>query len=234
MKNIEKYRDPEISKEEMDDLTGKLLRAKLNRDKKQKWADILEKEYNVRRDPGNLKVVSRRSGKTWLLIAASLLLPILVYLWLWKPAELSAQQLAQAYLSEEKILEPQTRKGEITIEALSQKATEAYNQGKFQESISLWEQMEAKGGMGPDDYFFKGVSHLRLNQEEKAIDLFRQIRSMGDENPKFQKETTWMLALAYIKTGRNDEADEALRQVVRDGWRAEKAQKLLDILDSGK
>ena len=189
---------PDITQEELEDLTGKLLRAKFNRDKKQKWAEILEKEHNVQRGgAGKLRVASRKPYLTWFLVAASLLLPILLYFWLWSPSESAALQLADAYLTEEKIPEPQTRKGSIPLETLAQQATEAYNEGKFQEAIGLWEQMEARGGMAAEDYFFMAVSQLRLKQYENAIANFLHIRSMQAETPKFQKETTWMLALAY-------------------------------------
>jgi len=231
MKDAEKYTNPDLTQQELDELTGKLLRAKLNRDKKQKWAEILEKEHNVRRGRGGeLQVASRNPLRTWLLVAASLLLPVLLYFWLWGPSNPSVPQLADTYLQEEKILEPQTRKGDISLETLAQKATEFYNDGKFLEAIGFWEQMEAKGGMSPDDYFFKAVSLLRLKQYENAIENFLRIRSMEAENQKFQKETNWMLALTYLKAGRPDAAKAELQQVVRDGWRAEKAKKLLELL----
>lgn len=231
MKDAENYTNPNLTHQELDELTGKLLRAKLNRDKKEKWAAILEKEHHIKRGSvGKLKVASRNPLRTWLLVAASLLLPVLLYFWLLAPSKPSASQLADAYLLEEKILEPQTRKGDISIETLAQKATEAYNDGKFQAAIGLWEQMEVMGGMSPDDYFFKAMSQLRLKQYENAIATFLRIRSMEAENQKFQKEMTWMLALTYLKAGRTDAAKAELQQVVRDGWRAEKAKKLLDLL----
>jgi len=231
MRDAEKYRNPDLTQQELDELTGKLLRAKLNRDKKKKWSEILEKEHQVQRGSiGKLQVVSRNPLRTWLLVAASLLLPVLLFFWLWGPSNPSASQLAETYLQEEKILEPQTRKGDISIETLAQKATEAYNAGKFPEAIGLWKQMEVKGGMTPDDFFFKAVSQVRLKQYENAIDNFLRIRSMGTENPKFQKEMTWMLALTYLKAGRPEAAKAELQQVVRDGWRAEKAEKLLELL----
>ncbi|MDZ4680799.1 MAG: hypothetical protein SH848_05215 [Saprospiraceae bacterium] len=231
MKDAEKYTNPDLTQQELDELTGKLLRAKFNRDKKQKWAKILDKEHHVQRGSiGKLRVASRNPLRTWLLVAASLLLPVLLFFWLWGPSTPSASQLADTYLQEEKILEPQTRKGDISLETLAQKATEAYNGGKFQEAIGLWKQMEAKGGMSPDDYFFKAVSQLRLKQYENAIANFLRIRSMEAENQKFQKEMTWMLALTYLKAGRPEAAKAELQQVVQDGWRAGKAKKLLELL----
>ncbi|NUN99574.1 MAG: hypothetical protein HUU01_03050 [Saprospiraceae bacterium] len=235
MRNIEKYMDPNISEQELHELTGKLLRAKFTRDKKEKWAEILEKEHHIRRgEVGKLRVASRNPLRTWLLVAASLLLPILVYFWLWVPSEPSASQLAEAFLSEEKMPEPQTRKGDVEIEALAQQATEAYNESKYSQAIALWEQLEARNSMTSDDYFFKAISHLRLDQLEKAIAGFQRIRSMSAENPKFQQETTWMLALSYLKAGQTEAAKTELQQVVRDGWRAEKAQQLLELLDKNQ
>ena len=234
MKNIEKYTDPNITEQELHELTGKLLRAKFIRDKKQKWAEILEKEHDIRRGGlGDLQVVSRSPLRKWLLVAASLLLPILLYFWLWRPYEPSPAQLADVFLSQEKIPEPQTRKGDIQIEALAQQATEAYNEGKYDQAIALWEQLEGQNSMASDDYFFKAISHLRLDQLEKAIADFQRIRSRSAENPKFQQETTWLLALSYLKAGQLGAAKEELQQVVRDGWRTEKARQLLELLAHG-
>jgi len=231
MRNIEKYTDPNITEQELHELTGKLLRAKFTRDKKEKWAEILEKEHHIRRGGlGKLQVASRSPIRTWLLVAASLLLPVLLYFWLWRPSEPTASQLADVFLSQEKIPEPQTRKGDIEVEALAQQATEAYNENKYDQAIALWKQLEARNSMASDDYFFKAISHLRLEQLEKAIADFQRIRSMSAENPKFQQETTWMLALSYLKAGQTEAAKAELQQVVRDGWRAEKARQLLELL----
>lgn len=236
MKDIEKYTNPETSQEEMEELTGKLLRAKFNRDKKERWAEILEKEHNVRRSQSGMKVISRNRSRWWLLVAASLLLPVALYLTLWKQPEASALQLAEAYLSEEKILEPQTRKGAEEVAVWSQKATEAYNSGKYREAIEWWRKMEAEvlTGMRPDDYFFRGASYLRLNDNEAAIKDFEHLRGMGTQTSKFQAEATWLLALAQLRAGHNEAATRELQQVVQDGWRTEKAQKLLKALSTNR
>ncbi len=234
MKKTEKYTNPEITPQEMDELTGKLLRAKFDRDKKEKWADMLEKQHQIRRGEMRLHVAARNTQKWWLLVAASLLLPVAAYLLLWRQPDASALQLADAYLTEEKIPEPQTRKGEMEILMWSQKATEAYNDGKYQEAIKWWNELQAekRRGMTPEDYFFLAVSHLRLNNPEAAIENFGHLRELGAETSKFQVEATWMLALAHLKAGHTAAATKELQQVVHDGWRAEKARKLLESLNA--
>lgn len=227
MKDVQKYKDPNISEEELDALTGKLINAKISRDKKVRWAEILENEHGVRR--GVVKP-ARRISTAWLAAAASVLVLAVALFQLWKPAQLSATDQAMSFLLEEKILGPQTRKGAAEPETLSQKAFENYNAGNFQDAIRLWKDIEDQKGMHVEDYFFNAMSYIHLGQYQEAIDNFRQVRTHAQGDPKYQQETTWMLALSLVKTGQTAEAKKELSRVITDGWRKEKAEKLLQML----
>lgn len=227
MKDVQKYKDPNITNEELEALTKKMINAKISRDKKERWAEILENEHGVRR--GAVKP-GRRISLAWVAAAASILVLAVALFQLWNPNHLSATDQAMSYLQEEKILGPQTRKGAVEVEPLSQKAFEDYNTGNFQQAINLWKDIEDQGGMHVDDYFFNGMSHIHLGGYQAAIENFRQVRTHANGYPKYQQETTWMLALVLIKTGQTEEAKKELRQVIADGWRKDKAEKLLQIL----
>lgn len=234
MKELQKYSDPNISQEELDSLTRQLLNAKISRDKKQRWAQVLEQERGFKKgDNPSLKIVSSNKVLRWSLsVAAAVLLLIAAAVFLWNPAQPSASELALQYMAEEKIMGPQTRKGDVEVEALSQQAFDFYHAGKYAEAIEQWKQLEALGSMQTEDYFFNAMSFLKTSQLPEAINYFRKVKQQADVSSKFQKEATWLLALSLVQNGDATEAKSLLQEVIADGWRREKAEALLKSLET--
>ncbi len=65
------------------------------------------------------------------------------------------------------------------------------------------------------DYFLAAQSYLHLNKPEEAISAFQRIEKINASTGQksFVEQTDFYLALAYIKAGRIDEAEEQLNKI---------------------
>lgn len=236
MEELRRYKDPNIDQEELDALTRQLLRAKIARDKKQQWAEALENKHGFKKGDTPRLVVSSQNRllRRGLSAAAAILLLVAAVMFLWKPSTPTTLELAQQYLSEEKVMGPQTRKGSVEAEALSQQAFDSYHAGNFAAAIDHWKQLEGQGVMQAEDYFFAAMSYLKNGQLSDAINYFSKIRQQTGASVKFQKEATWMMALCLIQNGDNAAAKVLLNEVIADGWRREKAEMLLKSLEANQ
>lgn len=66
-----------------------------------------------------------------------------------------------------------------------------------------------------EDYFLAAQAYLQLNRTAEAINSFQQVEKMNAESNQqyFVEETDFYLALAYIKAGRINEAQNQLNKI---------------------
>ena len=226
MKNIKRYTDPTISEKELETLSGDLIQAKLYHEKKKSWAALLEKKQGIKRMPPFLKVVSHNTSRRWWLVAAALL-PLVCALLFWQKSQTVYQMAEQFFLAEE-MPSPQTRKGGNNTSTWQAEANQFFSEGKFEQAILYFEKMEKEKPLTAENRFFKGLSYFQIGQADKAIADFLLVKSMEAKQPKFQKETSWFLALAYARRKDFKKAVTELEQVVQDGWKATEANELLE------
>ena len=87
-----------------------------------------------------------------------------------------------------------------------------YNSGSYQKVISAVSLKEHKS---QKDYFLAAQSYLQLNDADAAINAFKQVEDINQKtNEKyFVYETDYYLALAYIKAGNIEKAEQQLNKI---------------------
>lgn len=223
MKNLRKYIRGQIGEQELEEVTGQLLRAKFGNEARQRWALQLKKEYGIERKPAG-----RPKKLYWMsaVAAAALLLAILwpAFQGILRP---TYEKTAQAYLAE-RFPAREIRKGTQEMEVARLEAADAYIREDYQQAIALRKAAAGSSAANSSDHFYLGLCYLYLKeaQPKLAIQHLQKAREM--DKGQLQQEIDWFLGLAYIQNGEPDKAREALQEIVRDkGWNAEKAEKLL-------
>jgi len=227
MKNIQSYIDPNISSKELDHLTEKILTEKFYQEKKKSWKEKLNQMEPLQKSKTPLKVVHKKKSNRWWLLIAAALIPIVGALTVFWPTPPSANQMAANFFNAEEMPSPQIRKAIDEVPQWRSEANLLFNDGQFEKAILSFEKMEKEMPLTSEDHFFKGLSHFKLGQIETAISNFLVIKSRADEYPKFQRETTWFLALAYIHQNDFEKASIQLKKMKEGTWRNKEATKLL-------
>lgn len=105
------------------------------------------------------------------------------------------------------------------------KAFQYYDQQDFQKAIPAFEELYQKDKLAYANFYY-AMSLMADHQEEKAIAALKNPDWQVPE--KYQIQTDWYLALAYIKTQKKKEAVSYLEKIVEaDSSRSNQAQDLL-------
>ena len=121
-----------------------------------------------------------------------------------------------------------TRKGVSTAEQLQREANDAFIQGKFDLAIQKYEQFKGQKEFSALDQYYLGVSHLKLNDHDKAIALLEEINA--DTSIPIQ-EVDWLLGLAYVLTDQKDKAKPILDGIISsNAYKAKEAKELYKTL----
>jgi len=81
--------------------------------------------------------------------------------------------------------------------------------------VNAFEQIPQKS---QEDYFIAGQSYLSLDNTDKAIKCFLDVKKINNSSAQkyFVDETDYYLALAYLKAGNIDEAENLLNKITAD------------------
>ncbi|MGV3639498.1 MAG: hypothetical protein ACO1NZ_03195 [Adhaeribacter sp.] len=119
-------------------------------------------------------------------------------------------------------------RGEASTSAIRDEAARAYNDKNYLRSIQLFKIVLEKG---PDEeaLFYLGNAYLSANMPLDAIQTFEAYLRDFEE---YKFEAQWYLALSYLRTGKNQKAQNLLQDLSRtqapDNAYQEKARELLD------
>ncbi len=104
---------------------------------------------------------------------------------------------------------------QLPVQRSSEKTGELgalYNEGNYRAVVNTFNQMAQKQ---QQDYFLAAQAYLRLNEANAAIDAFRQVEQLNHNSREkyFEQETDYYLALAYLKAGTIDLAEQQLNKI---------------------
>lgn len=228
MSSFTKYREGTFSDEELETFSKELIIAKLDRDKRKEWEQKLKTEYAVEK-------TAPKNKRRFLLfaIAASLLLGLALFAipYTSSPNYLS---LVDEEISNLSIMSDQSiiRKGKQDIEVLRKEASLAYVEKNYAKSIQLFGQINDSAKLTETDCFYLGLSHLKkeaANPEQTAFWL-EKARALNPQ--RYREEIAWVLALAYLKNGEKEKAQQELKTIINDyQYKADEAKKILELLD---
>lgn len=229
MNLIQKYINGEYSGEEYEHISEKLINAKLDRDKRRSWQEQLEREYSTKRSS------DKKNKRSWIIplasAAAITLLLLTVYNW-WSTAPSTDYISAvDQHISKLNIMSDQSnlRKGDYLVDELRGQANLKYINGQYNECIELLQQIHNSGETNAMDQFYLGLSYLRKKQAEPEKAVSFLLASRVNAGP--QEEISWVLALAYLKSGLLPHAREELNEIIRNNsYQSGAARELLDLL----
>lgn len=232
MKNLEKYTKylkGELSEEELEAVTGDLVKDYYQRaEEKEKLKAMLKQEATQQ---VSLPTKSRPKAKRMVLkiaaFAASFLLLVSVMNYCLAQIQRSPEQIADKYI--EDYHEPNSTRKNLT-ENLRLQAMQLYENKQYQEAINLWDKVIVKADKDAvvDDYFWRGLNHLKTGNFEDAIQNFELV--IKHPSQKMLIEAYWFSSLAHIKLKNLVLAKEQLQLIARNkGEKSVEAQQLLDV-----
>lgn len=229
--DFDKYKKGNLSEQDLDQLTGRLLRAKFRQEQKEKWTKKLVSEYNIQRSTSKkdkrFTIPFRKIA-----IAASILLLIGLIPFLQDFFQPEYQQLADSYIEVYLPISGIAR-GSIASanSSLRVKAYNSYENGDFKQSAKYFEQIiSSKNNIIPEDYLYLGLSYLNKEDLAKAIENLEMAQSkIRDSNQLEAAE--WFTTLAYIKNSNLILAEKKLSEIaMRQNYYGERANLLLQSL----
>jgi len=110
------------------------------------------------------------------------------------------------------------------------KAFLAYEQENWRESKSYFNELLEKNPDNVEYTFYLGVLNLKLDNPDKAIEQFQTILQKND--PLFKGQTTWYIALGYLRKSNIDKSAYFLNKIIREDMANKgKASELIKKLE---
>jgi len=212
----------ELTEERWDKLAQHLINEKFDKDKRKRYADILEKK-GITRTP---KIYKRK----WFMMAASFLVLVALGGYLLSPQYFnSPKKLAEQHLAEP-FIPDEYRRGSINVQATRGMAIEAYNNQQYDRAINYLQTIESQNEAVKKDFFLMGLCLVyKTNPDYKnAIDVFKKVK--GLDSNYFADEISWLLSLCHIMEGDNSKARIFLNEILesKSSRRIDDAQQLLE------
>ena len=226
MNPFEDYKNGQpMTGEILEAVTRGIVRLQVQQEQRKHWGSHLKNQYGVERKP--------RTIRRWMFAVAAavalLLLSIPLYQNIYR---VDASQLATQYLQESPFPNPLIRKDvQLSVPEIRLRATEAYSRAEYEVAIPYYMQLLNNGEAQVDDYLYLGLSELYLSLPAKAVPHLETARQLALQTGRYQVETAWFLALAYVQRQQPEKAKPLLRTVQgHGGWNADKAARLLESL----
>lgn len=210
----------------MESYSENIISNKLDRDRRKKYEQILKEEYNVTKVEQQAKTFSLKS---WLSIAASLLILVGAFYFINSMGSYDIKEVAQAEINELHIMADQTvmRKGEADFDEIRKLANQSYVKEDFVSALDQWRLLEAGQKTNQQDYLYMGICHLKLGNTKKAL---MQLKKVNDVSA-FTLEWNWVIALAYLENGNVEKAKEHLNTLIQKGqYKVAKAREIISLI----
>jgi tetratricopeptide (TPR) repeat protein len=159
-------------------------------------------------------------------LAASFLLLVLIGYWYLSSHTSPSDLYAANYQPYPNIINPLERSGAMP-EGNLDRAMIAYEQGKYEEAISLFRQEEP---LESNYQFYLALSLLEQQQAAEAIGLLDQV--IDSNNEMLLLPAHWYQGLAYLKNQQPDEAESVFSKLHKEdsGTYGPRAKEILDQL----
>ncbi|HWJ30554.1 MAG TPA: zf-HC2 domain-containing protein [Flavisolibacter sp.] len=170
-----------------------------------RYNELQNKVSNVRPQMGrNTKNVSPNRG--WLyVLAAACLLAVIIGIGIFLRNSLSADKVYEEAYVQYSLDRSRSQKQEYTP------VENAYQSQNYTEVIRLSQQ----GKHSAKEALLTGISYLNVNQPEKAMPYFEQIRQ-DSVDTTYRQDGEFYLGLAFLKAKQYDKSLELLRKIQSD------------------
>lgn len=236
MKHLKEYKEGQLlSKAALDEVTDELLYAKFKGKQASIWADKINQQHGMRRTER-----PNRQINWWMMRAAAAIILALCIAIPFRSI-LFSSNMPSAHLMAEHIIEPfenNTTRKDISADAseLRIDATTAYNNQNYAEAVRMYEQVVKDATASVEDYLYLGLSALYNEQmSSKAVKYLKLAKEKAAQEERYEAETQWFLALAYLQDNQPNRARPALEKILSDThWQAENAETLLNTINALK
>ena len=232
MEKLSDYLKGKLSESASEELTRKLIHAKLDQSQKRKWQKNLKEQYQVSRTRPSKKNKQILVYHHWRSIAAVFFVITLAFLFYLSQLP-SLEEQAMAYLVEQKHqTKSDIKRGNTTTNSpLKLQAYKAYKENQYEKAQQAFEKLILQNPTEISAHFYLGLSHLYSKNYTAAISQLKTVQSVQKNNDSFQQEADWFLALAYILKGSDKLAQNELEKIVNTkGWNFEKAVVFLEAI----
>lgn len=225
---LEKYKKGELNDAQIEQIEGDLIRQMFRKQKEESLRNDLKKlaalaanedeDENERVQNTRMTVVHRSNNqRIWWAAAASVAVLAVASWWFFikpKPTEsFDNQTLVDTYLKQNTAPFWSTTMGGTTEEREA-KAKEAYQNSDFNKAVPLFEAIPPSK---KEHFLYLGVSALKQQKSDaqKAIENLLKARTIG--NGWEEDVINWYLVLAYLQSGKTDEARKELNNIIKIG-----------------
>jgi len=212
MTTINKFTDSNLTEEEQDAIIGSFVRQREDTKLKNRWAEKLAKEHNIRRKETSRNNPAKIRKLYFLLLsAAAVLLFLLVFLpglMMADGKELLATNLSEITLSGSR--GATATDGPVSDEALRIQFRDNFQAGDFTTATELGEQLIALPATTDNDRLNLGFAYLRASQFPEAEETFRTLLST---NSDFASEARYYLGISLLAAGDTKAGLDELRKI---------------------
>ncbi|MBQ4819296.1 hypothetical protein [Aquimarina sp. MMG016] len=219
---LNKLSDPNISKQEEDQILEQVLKKQFDNDLRNKWKEKLDHEFGIKRNKNGF--TNKKYLKIFIATAASIALIIGLQLFNTTPSD--PYVLAQQYLNDQEIIHPGATKGISDENENRVLAIQMFNSKDYEQAASYFLNLEAPT---EEDTYYYGLALLLNNQYNKAIVKFEENRT---NSSKYIQELNWYQSIAYLLNKQPNKASSLLKQINNTDWNYEQAQLLLERINS--
>ena len=221
--------DPELA--ELLELQRELSDVLLDRDA-QEFAGVLENVYDTYAKNRKKNLWRRPVFRATGIAATVLVLLVSGYLIKERAGKLPLNRAIVAKYYRPYDVPVNYRSPEGTLDATFRKAVEQYNNKKYDEAISLFEQVLKEDTTRMDANLMNGLSNFEVHQYNKADSSFNKIIKNRDN--LYLQQAQWYLGFCFLMTNKNDKAVALYKKIIKQqGYYSKKAEKILRMLESG-
>ena len=172
--------------------------------------------------------VKVRPLKNWMLFAASIsFLIIVTFSWWFLSGTMSSTELYADFYSPY----PDVITSRGSEQSKLNNGLFLYESEQYGKAVKELEKFIIEYPAKKEALFYLGQAYLANDEEDKAIPLFKELKSSPDFS--FVEATEWYLALSYLKVGDMNKAKKELSQISSSAKHAyrKQSQKLLERIN---
>lgn len=228
--NYKKYtKEGELSAEELEAISSKLIDAKFDREKRNEWKERLKSEYGVEKETAYKK---RSFPFSKLTIAAILVCisGVVIY-----SVILFSAPNYDSLVNEsvEKLITIDNyavvTRGEEAVDEQVLTAIRAYKDKNYELSITIWQQLITTRKIEGSTHYNLALCYLQKEPSEPKEAIKNLLEARNTKT--VQEEANWALALAYLQANQKEEAKVILEEIIHaKAYKYKKAEALMEFL----
>ncbi len=162
--------------------------------------------------------------KTWLALAASVLVIIACFIWMFlQKSPMNAETLYAQYAKHDFSFTERGPENQLIT------AENFLDNGNYQNALPLLNEYITQNDKAADVILALGIANMEIGNNNEALSIFSQLQK---DHPIFSNECKWYIALTHLKTGDLDQSIANLSTIESISNRYKEAQRLITEIQS--